>query len=69
MTIHLFFRYRLNPSQNGFSKFNYTSTNLVTYLNSVIPPVSTQGQTDSIYSNLNNAFDIVPPRKLAEKHV
>jgi hypothetical protein len=38
-----------NPSQHGFHKFSSTATNLVTYLNSIIPSVSTQGQTDSVH--------------------
>jgi hypothetical protein len=53
------FKYRLNPSQHGFCKFNSTATNLVSYLNSIIPSVSTQGQTDSVYFYLTKAFDIV----------
>jgi hypothetical protein len=39
-----FFKCRLNPSQHGFHKFSSSATNLFTYLNSVIPSVSTQGQ-------------------------
>jgi hypothetical protein len=54
------FKYRLNPSQHGFRKFNSTATSLVTYLNSIIPSISTQGQTDSVYFDLTKAFDIVP---------
>jgi hypothetical protein len=58
---HLYnlFKYRLNPSQHGFRKFNSTATNLVNYLNSIIPSVSSQGQTDSVYFDLTKAFDIV----------
>jgi hypothetical protein len=58
--LYNFFKYRLNPSQHGFHKFNSTATNLVTYLNSIIPSVSSQGQTDSVYFELTRAFDIVP---------
>jgi hypothetical protein len=46
--LYNFFKYRLNPYQHGFRKFNSTA-NLVTYLNFIIPSVSTQGQTDSVY--------------------
>jgi hypothetical protein len=58
--LYNFFKYRLNPSQHGFCKFNSTATNLVTYQNSIIPSVCTQGQTDSVYFDLTKAFDIVP---------
>jgi hypothetical protein len=58
--LYNFFKYRLNPSQHGFRKFNSIATNLVTYVNSVIPSVSTQGQTDSVYFDVTKAFDIVP---------
>jgi hypothetical protein len=59
---HLFnlFKHRLNPSQHDFRKANSTTTNLFTYLNSIMPSVSTQGQTDSVHFDLSNAFDIVP---------
>jgi hypothetical protein len=65
--LYNFFKYRLNPSQHGFRKFNSTATNLVTYLNSIIPSISSQGQTDSVYCDLTKAFDIVPHNILLRK--
>jgi hypothetical protein len=56
-----FFKLRLNPAQHGFHKFNSTTTNLVTYLNSIMPTVCTKGQVDSVYFDLSSAFDTVPP--------
>jgi hypothetical protein len=50
--LYNFFKYRLNPSQHGFRKFSSTATSVVTYLNSIIPSVSSQGQTDSVYFDL-----------------
>jgi hypothetical protein len=66
---HLYniFKYKLNPSQHGFRKFNSTATNLVTYLNSIMPSVSTHRQTDSVYFDLTKAFDIVPHNILLRK--
>jgi hypothetical protein len=48
----------LNPSQHGFLKFKST-TNLVTYLDFIVPLVSSQRQVDSIYFDLSSAFDLV----------
>jgi hypothetical protein len=65
--LHNLFKYRLNPSQHGFRKFNSTVTSLVTYLNSIIPSVSSQGQTNSVYFDLTKASDIVPHNILLRK--
>jgi hypothetical protein len=55
-----FCKNRLNPAQHGFRKSNSTTINLITFLNSIMPSVSTQGQTDLVYFDLSNAFDISP---------
>jgi hypothetical protein len=57
---HLFslIKHRLNPAQHGFCKSNSITANLVTYLNSIMPPVCTQDQIDSGYFDLSSAFDI-----------
>jgi hypothetical protein len=65
--LYCFFKYRLNPSQHGFHKHNSTTTILVTYLNTAVPYVNTQGKTDSVYFDLSNAFDIVPHNLLLRK--
>jgi hypothetical protein len=65
--LYYFFKYRLNPTQHGFRKFSSTATNLVTYLNSIMPSLSTQGQTDSVYLDLTKAFNIVPYNILLRK--
>jgi hypothetical protein len=57
----------LNPSQDGFHKSNSTTTNLVNYLSSTMPSVSTQEQTDSLYFDLSNAFDTAPNNILLRK--
>jgi hypothetical protein len=67
MIICLIFMQSLNPSQHGFRKSNSTTTNLVTYLNSIMPSVSTQGHTVPVYFDLSNAFDIVPHNILLPK--
>jgi hypothetical protein len=50
-----------------FCKFSSTATSLFTYLNSIIPSVSTQGQTDSVYFHFPKPFDIVPHNILLSK--
>jgi sarcosine oxidase/L-pipecolate oxidase len=60
-TYLIFFKLRLNPAQHGFRKFNSTTTNLVTYLISIMPTVCTRGQIDSVY------FDTVPHNILLHK--
>jgi hypothetical protein len=46
-----------HPNQRGFVKSKSTVTNLATYLNDVLPSVCSQGQFDSVYFGLSQAFD------------
>jgi hypothetical protein len=46
--------------QHNFTESNSTITTLVTYLHSVSHLVGYQSQADSIYFDLNSAFDTVP---------
>jgi hypothetical protein len=57
----------LHPNQHGFVKSKSTVTNLVTYLNDVLPSVCSQGQFDSVYFDLSQAFDKVPHILLLDK--
>jgi hypothetical protein len=47
-----YFKSKLHPSQHGCIKSKSTVTNLITYLNTVTPIVSSQGQMDAIYFDL-----------------
>jgi hypothetical protein len=58
MNIYIIFKHRLNPTQHGFCKHNPTSTSLITYLNTVVSSVSSQGQTDSVYFDLYLRFEV-----------
>jgi hypothetical protein len=62
-----FLESKLNSSQHGLIKSKSTVTSLVTFLDFVTPLVCSQGQTDSIYSDISNAFDIHPHSLLLHK--
>jgi hypothetical protein len=47
-----------NPSQHGLRKHDSPSA---TYLPTLVPSESTQGQTYSVYFDLISAFNIAPP--------
>lgn len=49
----------MKPPQLGLRMHNSTSISMDTYLNTVVPPVSTQGQTDLVCFDLSNVFGIV----------
>jgi hypothetical protein len=70
-TIHdhvsYFFKSKLNSSQHGFIKSKSTVTNSVTFPDFVTPLFCSQGQTDSIYFDFSNAFDILPHSLLLHK--
>jgi hypothetical protein len=54
-----YFKHKLNPSQPVFLKYKSTTTDLVTYLDFLLPLVSSQRQLDSIHFDLSSAFDLV----------
>jgi hypothetical protein len=58
---HLFFNFKskLHPNQHCFVKPKSMVTNSVNYLNDVLLSVSSQGQFDSVYFDLHQAFDKV----------
>jgi hypothetical protein len=58
---------KLNSSQHGFIKSESNVTNLVTFLDFVTPIVCLQGQTDLVYFDSSNAFDILPHALLHHK--
>jgi hypothetical protein len=52
-----YLKFKLNPSQHGFTKSKSTNTNLVTYLLFIIPLVGSHCHVCAIYFGLSNAFD------------
>jgi hypothetical protein len=52
------FKHRINPPKHGFRKCNSITTNLVNYLNSILPSVCTKSQIDSVYLVLSSSLDI-----------
>jgi hypothetical protein len=58
--LFFYFKFKLHPSQHGFIKLKSTTTNLLTFLNSITVPISSQRQADSVYFELIQAFDKVP---------
>lgn len=57
-SLYNLFEHRLHPFQLGFQKHIFTLASL-TYFNTVVPSVSTQRHTDSVYFDLSNVSDIV----------
>jgi hypothetical protein len=62
-----YLKFKLNPCQHGFTKSKSTVTNLVSYLESISPLVTSQGRADAIYFDLSSAFDLVPHTPLLHK--
>jgi hypothetical protein len=65
--LSFYFKFKLHSNQHGFVKSKSTVTNLVTYLNDVLPSVCSQGQFDYVYFDLGLAFDKVPHTLLLDK--
>jgi retron-type reverse transcriptase len=61
------FKFKLHPNKHSFLNSKSTATNLVAYLNDVTPSVCSQGQFDSVYFDLGQAFDKVPHALLLNK--
>jgi hypothetical protein len=51
--LSFYFKSKLHPNQHYFVKSKPTVTNLVTYLNNVLPSVCSQGQFDVVYFDLS----------------
>jgi hypothetical protein len=65
--ILFYFKFKLHPDYHSFVRSKSTVTNLVIYLNDVLPSVCSQGQFDSVYFDLSQAFDKVPYTLLLDK--
>jgi hypothetical protein len=65
--LSFYFEFELHPNRHGPVKSKSTVNNLVTYLNDVLPTVCSQGQYDSVYFDLSQAFDKVPHTLLLDK--
>lgn len=65
--ISFYINNKINSSQHGFIKSKSTTTNLISYLNVIVPVIESQGQTDSIYFDFSKAFDLVPHNILLTK--
>lgn len=57
--LHSHMKQMLTGSQHGFVQARSTSTNLVTFINTVVEAVDTQKQVDAIYTDFSKAFDRV----------
>jgi hypothetical protein len=64
---HVLHYFKLDPNQYGFTKSKFTGTNLVMFLNFMIPVVRGQRHGDAVYSDLSNSFDLVPHNLLLHK--
>ena len=54
-----YFKYKLNPTQHGFSEAKYTTTNVVTYLHFFCRLVASQHHVYSVSVDLSSAFALV----------
>jgi hypothetical protein len=60
-------KFKLNPCQHGFSKSKFTVTNLVTYLDIIVPLAGFQRQADYINFDLSSEHNAVTHTLLLHK--